>query len=270
MNINGGAIALTGAVLMGGFLTTYLWKSVMKDQVQFVNGANYHPYTRKNGELTSSIDQFKWNFIRFIWWIFTQFHSDQLDDDNPMNKIIDKVERIFQKYDIDVTTCVQKVVCTTIKNAVENVAKGSGSSTDKIFDGLSRYVINYSKVCWFDILITIIWCIIIKIIHHCKCRTRLRTHSFKTADHSCQQTVFFSIQFNSTSTTKPEDKIFTRFAYIFFLLQHMAVTSINGRHSNKWCDIGGSTFSWLWKEIWWMQIGIEEAWANVWSSTTKY
>lgn len=51
---------------------------------------------------------------------------------------MEKVEHVFHKYDIDVTTCVQKVVCTTIKNAVDNVAKGSGSSTDKIFDGLSR------------------------------------------------------------------------------------------------------------------------------------
>lgn len=63
---------------------------------------------------------------------------DPVDDDNPMNHLIEKVERIFHKYDIDVTTCVQKVICTIIKNATENVAKGNGSSTDKIFDGLSR------------------------------------------------------------------------------------------------------------------------------------
>lgn len=80
-----------------------------------------------------------------------------------MNKLIDKVERIFHKYDIDVSKCVQRVVCTTIKNAVENVAKGSGSSTDKIFDGLSRYVrppnvplYNSLKVCRC-VVNTIIW-----------------------------------------------------------------------------------------------------------------
>lgn len=49
MNINTGAVALTGAVLLGGFLTTYLWKSAMKDQVHFVNGPSYYPYGRKNG-----------------------------------------------------------------------------------------------------------------------------------------------------------------------------------------------------------------------------
>lgn len=55
-----------------------------------------------------------------------------------MNQLIDKVERLLHKYDIDVTTCVQKIICTTIKNAADNVARGNGSSAEKIFDGLSR------------------------------------------------------------------------------------------------------------------------------------
>lgn len=55
-----------------------------------------------------------------------------------MHQLIEKFERIFHKYDIDVTICIQKVICTTIKNAAENVAKGNGSSAEKIFDGLSR------------------------------------------------------------------------------------------------------------------------------------
>lgn len=116
MNINTGAIALTGAVLVGGVITTYLWKSVMKDQVSFNNSPPYLPFARQN--------------------------VDQLDDDNPINHLIDKVERIFHKYDIDVTTCVQKVLCNTVKNAVENVAKGNGTSTEKIFDGLTRFVLK--------------------------------------------------------------------------------------------------------------------------------
>ncbi|XP_031630522.1 uncharacterized protein LOC116345366 [Contarinia nasturtii] len=111
MNINTGSIALTGAVLLGGFVSTYLWKSFMKDQSQFVNSpAYYGPYTRQD---------------------------DQFDDENPLNQLIDKVERVFHKYDIDVTTCVQRLVCITIRNAAENVAKGNGTSAEKIFDGLS-------------------------------------------------------------------------------------------------------------------------------------
>lgn len=59
MNVNGGAIALTGVVLLGGFVTTYLWKSVMKDQVLWANngptyGPNYgptpNPYNRQNSK----------------------------------------------------------------------------------------------------------------------------------------------------------------------------------------------------------------------------
>lgn len=57
-----------------------------------------------------------------------------------MHQVIEKVERMFRKYDIDVTTCIQKMVCSTVKTAAENVAKGNGSSAEKIFDGLSRWV----------------------------------------------------------------------------------------------------------------------------------
>lgn len=66
-----------------------------------------------------------------------------------MQQIIEKFERIFRKYDIDVTTCVQKIICTTVKNAAENVAKGNGSSAEKIFDGLSRWV-QRSQVQWLS------------------------------------------------------------------------------------------------------------------------
>lgn len=50
MNINAGAIGLTGAVVLGGFLTTYLWKSVMKDQTFFANPHSY-PYGRHESKL---------------------------------------------------------------------------------------------------------------------------------------------------------------------------------------------------------------------------
>lgn len=55
MNVNTGAIALTSAVLLGGFVTTYLWKSAMKDQVLWANspnsnGPNYYPYSRQNSK----------------------------------------------------------------------------------------------------------------------------------------------------------------------------------------------------------------------------
>lgn len=116
MNINTGAIALTGAVLMGGIVTTYLWKSAMKDQSHFSNSPSFFPYGRNN--------------------------VDQFDDENPINQMISKVEKIFHKYDIDVITCVQKMLCITVRNAVENVAKGNGTSTEKIFDGLTRYELN--------------------------------------------------------------------------------------------------------------------------------
>ena len=49
MNVNTGSIALTGAVLLGGLVTTYLWKSLIKDQTQFANTPGYFPaYGRRS------------------------------------------------------------------------------------------------------------------------------------------------------------------------------------------------------------------------------
>lgn len=44
------------------------------------------------------------------------------------------------KYDIDGTTCTQKLICESIKSASHNVATGKGSSYEKIFDGITRFV----------------------------------------------------------------------------------------------------------------------------------
>lgn len=133
-----GSIALTGAVLVGGLITTYLWKAMMKDQMKHAaaNDQSYFPTGRQTSKIFFDIFSsfFQSNFQ------FFNINADQLDDDddNPMHQLMEKVERMFRKYDIDVTTCVQKMICTTVKNAAENVAKGNGSSAEKIFDGLSR------------------------------------------------------------------------------------------------------------------------------------
>lgn len=57
-----GSIALTGAVLVGGLITTYLWKSLMKDQINHAaaNDQSYFP----NGRQTSEI--FLEHFFLFI------------------------------------------------------------------------------------------------------------------------------------------------------------------------------------------------------------
>lgn len=53
---------------------------------------------------------------------------------------MDAIEEVLQKYDIDPTACTQRVICATVKVATENVINGHGSSSDKIIDGLTRYV----------------------------------------------------------------------------------------------------------------------------------
>lgn len=46
--------------------------------------------------------------------------------------------KTFHKYDIDAVSCMQKMICSFSRNAMENVAKGNGTSTEKIFDGVVR------------------------------------------------------------------------------------------------------------------------------------
>lgn len=50
MNVNGAALALTGMVALGGLATTYLWKSVIKDQLFYSNNNFNNPYARQFGE----------------------------------------------------------------------------------------------------------------------------------------------------------------------------------------------------------------------------
>lgn len=72
-------------------------------------------------------------------WLHCINSGDDLDDNHsPFKLLMNKIEKIFYQYDINVGTCMQKAICTTIRSAVENVARGNGTSTDKIFDGLSR------------------------------------------------------------------------------------------------------------------------------------
>lgn len=62
MNINTGSIALTGAVLMGGFITTYLWKALTKDQLQNANDQSYFPNRRQISTFTKFISIEKKHF----------------------------------------------------------------------------------------------------------------------------------------------------------------------------------------------------------------
>lgn len=55
VQMNIGSIALTGAVLVGGLITTYLWKQLMKEQMKHVAAANdqsYFPSGRQTSKLS--------------------------------------------------------------------------------------------------------------------------------------------------------------------------------------------------------------------------
>lgn len=62
MNINTGAIALTGAVLLGGLVTTHLWKSVMQDQFQFFHSPTYFANSKNDRHDGTQLFWFTYNF----------------------------------------------------------------------------------------------------------------------------------------------------------------------------------------------------------------
>lgn len=69
-----------------------------------------------------------------------QIQDDDLGN-NKLIKLLQILEKVLEKYDIEPTLCSQRLICTLSKRSAENVANGNGSSTDKILDGIFRFVI---------------------------------------------------------------------------------------------------------------------------------
>ncbi|KAF7264957.1 hypothetical protein GWI33_021863, partial [Rhynchophorus ferrugineus] len=47
------------------------------------------------------------------------------------------LEKILLQYEVDLDSCSRKFVCETVKQSAETVSRGSGSSLDKVLDGLA-------------------------------------------------------------------------------------------------------------------------------------
>lgn len=58
--------------------------------------------------------------------------------ENKTLHILETIDKLLNKYDIDSTICSQRIMCTLLNDASENVSNGNGTSIDKILDGLSR------------------------------------------------------------------------------------------------------------------------------------
>lgn len=63
-----------------------------------------------------------------------------MDGDDPISKFTETIEKVLQKYDIDAAACTQRTLCSSVRDAAHNVAKGKGTSTEKILDGITRQV----------------------------------------------------------------------------------------------------------------------------------
>lgn len=139
LNINTGAVALTGSVLIAGVATALLWKGFIKDQLLYGNRQRHAGRRRGSGEC-----------LNLLWFVrarmFTRNsasglpdHFTEFDNEDPITRFTDTIEKVLQKYNIDATACTQRTICMTVRDASRNVARGIGSSSEKIFDGLVRW-----------------------------------------------------------------------------------------------------------------------------------
>lgn len=76
--------------------------------------------------------------------------NDEFDEDNVFSQFTNKIERLFNNHDINLMICLQKFLCITARDAAKNVAKGRGTSMEKIIDGITRYAMNKSFVYRFS------------------------------------------------------------------------------------------------------------------------
>lgn len=52
-------------------------------------------------------------------------------------QILDSMDKLLLKYNIDSTACSQRIICSMVKESAESVASGNGTSADKILDGIT-------------------------------------------------------------------------------------------------------------------------------------
>ncbi|XP_049826713.1 uncharacterized protein LOC126266551 [Aethina tumida] len=112
-NINVGALVLSGAVvLVIGVLGPLIISLISKKMI----------YQPQFGGFQRSEDTNVWRYVTIL--------DDILLDNN-----------------IDTTSCMQRMVCWTVKNSAKKVSNGLGSSNDKIIDGIAsnEWVTDYIK-----------------------------------------------------------------------------------------------------------------------------
>lgn len=62
-----------------------------------------------------------------------------------MDSFMEGIDSSFKDQGIDVTSCVQKAICSYVKSSIDDNKGGQGSSTSKIIDGVvnSNYIMSY-------------------------------------------------------------------------------------------------------------------------------
>lgn len=72
-------------------------------------------------------------------WTLKLTSSTKANEDNKLIKLMNILEKVVQT-NINPSTCMQQFVCSISKSTTQNVARGCGTSTEKILDGIFRFV----------------------------------------------------------------------------------------------------------------------------------
>lgn len=77
-----------------------------------------------------------WPTVLLIFHILGPVND--VNSDDKLTQFAETVEKILEKYNIDATTCTQRTICSSVRDAAKNVAQGVGTSSEKILDGITR------------------------------------------------------------------------------------------------------------------------------------
>lgn len=62
------------------------------------------------------------------------------DEMSPITELLSKVDNSLEKHNIDSSSCMQRVICSYVRDAQKNMNNGEASTTDQIVNTITRYV----------------------------------------------------------------------------------------------------------------------------------
>ncbi|KAL5284405.1 hypothetical protein ACFFRR_006601 [Megaselia abdita] len=133
VNINTASVIISGLFIavgagIGAAVNGYSFPTAM--------GKVFSGFMRKNKKSGAVFDPLK----------FISRQPDGKTIETPMDSFMESIDSSFRDQGIDITSCVQKALCSYVKTSINESSQGKqGSSTSKIIDGLvnSNYLMSF-------------------------------------------------------------------------------------------------------------------------------